>query len=89
MEAEHELPLPEPLGTIYMQDESEPCKEDRSPINNGGSDPNSGMRRSGGSANDPHGGYENIDTERRGPDPDPVDELVPGGQGATKRPTKD
>jgi hypothetical protein len=50
------------------------------PINNPGSNPNSEARRTGGSANDPHGGHEHM-SEWRGPDPDPVDELVPGGSG--------
>lgn len=43
---------------------------------NAGSDPDSGMRRSGGSANDPHGGYESGAGARRAPDPDPVGELA-------------
>ncbi|UVC09860.1 hypothetical protein IHQ71_04400 [Rhizobium sp. TH2] len=50
-------------------------------INNPGSNPNSDQRRTGASANDPHGGHEHIN-ERRGPDPDPIDELVPAGDGA-------
>jgi hypothetical protein len=49
-------------------------------INNPGSNPNSDLRRTAGTSNDPHGGHENID-ERRGPDPDPIDELVPAGDG--------
>lgn len=44
-------------------------------------DPQSGMRRSGGTSGDPHGGHERIDDEWHGPDPDPVDELVPAGDG--------
>ncbi|UVC10485.1 hypothetical protein IHQ71_07770 [Rhizobium sp. TH2] len=50
-------------------------------INNPGSNPNSDHRRTGGSANDPHGGHEHT-SERRGPDPDPIDELVPAGDGS-------
>jgi hypothetical protein len=51
------------------------------PINNPGSNPNSDPRRTGASANDPHGGHEHVN-ERRGPDPDPIDELVPAGDGS-------
>ena len=50
-------------------------------FNNPGSNPNSEPRRTGGSANDPHGGHEHT-SERRGPDPDPIDELVPAGDGS-------
>ena len=49
------------------------------PINNPGFNPNSDHRRTGGSANDPHGGHEHVN-ERR--DPDPIDELVPAGDGS-------
>jgi hypothetical protein len=49
-------------------------------FNNPGCNPNSDHRRTGGSVNDPHGGHEHI-TERRGPDPDPINELVPAGDG--------
>lgn len=49
-------------------------------IENAASNPNSEKRRTGGSANDPHGGYERA-SEWRGPDPDPVHELVPAGSG--------
>jgi hypothetical protein len=52
------------------------------PIGNAGSQPNGDMRRSGGSPNDPHGGHENIETEWKSKDPDPVGELVPGGSGS-------
>jgi hypothetical protein len=55
-------------------------------INNAGSDPDSGIRRSGGSANDPHGGHEHLGHERRAPEPDPIEEMVPGGQGAEAAP---
>ena len=51
------------------------------PINNPGSNPNSDLRRTGASANDPHGGHEHVN-ERRGPDPNPIDELVPAGDGS-------
>jgi hypothetical protein len=44
---------------------------------NGGSNPNNNMRQSGGSVNYPHGGHDNLDTQRRGPNPDPIEELVP------------
>lgn len=44
------------------------------PINNPGSDPNSQLRRTGGSENDPHGGQEAIPHNR--PDPDPIEELA-------------
>ena len=50
-------------------------------FNNSGSDPDTHQRRTGGSANDPHGGHEYA-KERRGPDPDPVEELVPAGAGS-------
>jgi len=50
-------------------------------VNNPGSNPDSEQRRTGGSANDPHGGHEHSQ-EWRGPDPDPVDELVPAGAGS-------
>ena len=50
-------------------------------IHNSGSDPDSEQRRTGGSANDPHGGYEH-NNELRGPDPDPVSELVKGSSGS-------
>jgi hypothetical protein len=51
------------------------------PINNPGFNPNSDHRRTGGSANDPHGGHEYA-TERRAPDPGPIDELIPAGDGS-------
>lgn len=51
-------------------------------INNAGSDAESDFRRSGGSASDPHGGHEDTDSELDTPEPDPIRELVPGGQGA-------
>jgi hypothetical protein len=58
------------------------------PINNPGSDPDSRARRTGGSADDPHGG-RNI-TSRTSPDPDPISELATidesGESGATDRP---
>ena len=44
------------------------------PINNPGSDPDALTRRTGGSADDPHGG-RNI-TTRASPDPDPISELA-------------
>lgn len=50
-------------------------------ISNSNSDPDTDQRRSGASDNDPHGGHEHIG-ERRGPDPDPIDELVPAGDGS-------
>jgi hypothetical protein len=50
-------------------------------INNPGSNPDGNHRRTGASANDPHGGHERV-KERRGPDPDPVEELVPAGDGS-------
>lgn len=58
-----------------------PDPQTRFPISNAGSDSDADMRRSGGSPNDPHGGHENIEEERKAPTPDPVDELVPGGDG--------
>jgi hypothetical protein len=58
-------------------------------IDNAGSNPDSGGRRSGGSVNDPHGGYEHITSTWKGPDPDPVEEMVPGGQGAEPSPYTD
>lgn len=45
-------------------------------INNAGSDPNGDLQRTGGSPNDPDGGHELAGREWRGPDPDPIDELV-------------
>jgi hypothetical protein len=59
---------------------------DRSRIKNGATDPDSLPRRSGGSANDPHGGHDRAGRELRRPDPDPIHELVPGGQGAEAPP---
>lgn len=50
-------------------------------INNPGSNPDAGSRRTGASSSDPHGGHEHPDSELRGPEPDPVDELVPAGTG--------
>ena len=49
-------------------------------INNPGSNPSSDQRRTGSSVSDPHGGHEHTN-EGRGPDPDPIDELVPAGDG--------
>lgn len=49
-------------------------------IDNAGSDENTDMRRSGGSANDPHGGHQDIHSEIRSHPADPVEELVPAGQ---------
>jgi hypothetical protein len=48
-------------------------------IDNAGSNPDGDMRRSGGSRNDPHGGHHDIDHERRGPTPNPIEEMVPAG----------
>lgn len=45
-------------------------------IINAGSDPDGDLQRTGGSPNDPDGGHELAGREWRGPDPDPVDELV-------------
>lgn len=67
---DHEFPAEAPAGNIE----------------NAGSDPDSGLRRSGGSPNDPHGGHEHLGAERHAPDPDPVEEMVPGGQGAEQPP---
>ena len=53
----------------------------KQPIQNAGSNPDVLQRRTGGSVNDPHGGHERPQDERRGPDPDPVEELVPDGSG--------
>jgi len=53
---------------------------------NAASDPNSGLRRSGGSPNDPHGGHEHLGAERQAPDPNPIEEMVPGGHGAEPPP---
>lgn len=43
------------------------------PIENAGSNPGAEIRRTGGSANDPHGGHR---TARSRPDPDPIEELA-------------
>jgi len=43
------------------------------PIENAGSNPNAEIRRSGGTSDDPHGGQQRM---RRGPDPDPIEELA-------------
>lgn len=61
-----------------------PDFSDRSqhPVGSAGSQPNTDMRRSGGSPNDPHGGHENIETEWKAGDPDPAGELVAGGSGS-------
>jgi len=59
-----------------------------SPIDNAGSDRDADIRRTGGSSNDPHGGHQHPDSEWHGPEPDPVEELVPAGSGelpATRR----
>jgi hypothetical protein len=48
--------------------------EDR--IRNSAADPEIGMRRSGGSDNDPDGGHAHIDSEWRTPDADPADERI-------------
>lgn len=57
-------------------------------INNAGSDPDATARRTGGSANDPHGGQQVMPRTR--PDPDPIAELVTindtGKGGAADRP---
>jgi len=61
----------------------------RSPIDNPGSNRDAGIRRTGGSSNDPHGGHQHPDSEWHGPEPDPVEELAPSGSGelpATRRP---
>jgi hypothetical protein len=55
-------------------------------INNAGSNPDGETQRSGGSPNDPDGGHELLGREWKGPDPDPISELVPGGQGAEAPP---
>jgi len=55
-------------------------------IDNAASNPDGDPRRSGGSPNDPDGGHELIGREWRTPDPDPIHELVPGGQGAEPPP---
>jgi hypothetical protein len=55
-------------------------------IDNAASDPESDPRRSGGSPNDPDGGHELLGREWRGPNPDPISEMVPGGQGAEPPP---
>ena len=47
---------------------------EQDPINNPGSDQNAFARRTGGSANDPHGGQEEMPRNR--PDPDPLSELA-------------
>ncbi len=44
-------------------------------FDNAGSDADADGRRSGGSANDPHGGYETLTGTMRGPDPDPIGEM--------------
>lgn len=44
------------------------------PFDNAGSNPNGEMHRTGGSLNDPHGGYENVEGGR--PDPDPIQEMA-------------
>jgi len=59
-----------------------------SPINNPGSSRDAGIRRTGGSSNDPHGGHQHLDSEWQGSEPDPVEELAPAGAGelpATRR----
>lgn len=58
------------------------------PITNPGSNRDADMRRTGGSRNDPHGGHEDPDLDRRGPVPNPVEEMAPSGTGelpATRR----
>jgi hypothetical protein len=50
-------------------------------IRNSAADSEIGMRRSGGSHGDPHGGHNNIDNEWRTPEADPAHELVPAGAG--------
>lgn len=75
----------QPLNNSVPEDRSIPAADD-SRIDNAGSDPGNSLRRSGGSANDPHGGHENISSELGTPEPDPVRELVPGGQGAEAAP---
>jgi len=51
-------------------------------ISNAGSNPDVLQRRTGGSPNDPHGGHERPDNEFHAPDPNPADEMVPGGSGS-------
>lgn len=80
--------LGEPTAHVERHGDEPVTELDNFPVfgerfNNAGSDPDGGPRRSGGSANDPHGGYEHPDSGWRSPDPDPVEELVPGGQAGT------
>lgn len=56
------------------------------PIRNAATDADSDHRRSGGSVNDPHGGHDLHGRELAMPEADPVEELVPGGQGAEAPP---
>ena len=58
----------------------------RDPILNHGSNPDSSARRSGGSVNDPHGGHAAFDHELRSPEPNPIQQLVPGGQASEAAP---
>jgi hypothetical protein len=67
-------------------DEEFPVEAAGGTIDNAASDANSGLRRSGGTPHDPHGGHEHLGAERRAPDPNPVQELAPGGQGAESPP---
>jgi hypothetical protein len=53
--------------------------EDDHAIRNSASDPDIDMRRSGGTPDDPHGGHEAVAGEWKGPNPDPIDELLPAG----------
>jgi hypothetical protein len=63
-----------------------PAENQPGTIQNAASDPNSDLRRSSGSPNDPHGGHQHLGAERRAPGPNPIEEMVPGGQGAEPPP---
>jgi len=54
----------------------------KQPISNAGSDPDVLQRRTGGSPNDPHGGHQRPGNESSARDPNPADEMVPGGSGS-------
>ena len=71
---------------VRQEPVSRPIAANANHIENAGSEPDGHLRRSGGSSNDPNGGHETLDGERRSPEASPVEELVPGGQGAEASP---
>lgn len=63
------------VGSVSKPEMEAPMTHNQpEPINNPGSDPDARARRTGGSADDPHGG-RNV-TTRTSPDPDPISELA-------------